>query len=111
MYKLPEAFHFTYNILGDEWQIYKVPEHDDVIMDGDGTEAEVNLDSKEIYFKVITKDAVVHEVAHIYFRSTYVRFTNISVSDMEEICVALIADRGKLIDKQSEEILAKLKAS
>lgn len=103
-----EAKHFKYQILGDEWQIYKVSENDDVIM-SDTAEAETNLDSKEIYFKEINLDAVIHELTHIYFRSTYVRFTSITVSDMEEIAVALFADRGELIIQQAKEIQRILK--
>ena len=98
-----EAKHFKYQILGDEWQIYKVSENDDVIM-SDDAEAETNLDSREIYFKEINFDAIVHEITHIYFRSTYTRFTSISVSDFEEIAVSLFADRGELIIQQAKEI-------
>ena len=104
-----EAKHFTYSILGDQWTVYKVNEHDNVIMEP-GSEAETNLDLHEIYFKDVNLDAVVHEISHIYFRATYIRFTsNLSVNDMEEICVALIADRGALILKQSNEIYNILK--
>lgn len=104
-----EAKHFSYVILGDTWQIYKVNEHDNVIMES-GAEAETNLDLHEIYFKDVNIDAIIHEVSHIYFRATYIRFTSsLSVSDMEEICVALIADRGRLILKQADEIYKTLK--
>lgn len=78
-------------------------------MDEDA-DAETNLDSREIYFKAIDFDTIVHEIAHIYFRATYIRFTSsMSVGDFEEIAVALIADRGRLIIQQAEEIQGKLK--
>lgn len=105
-----EAAHFNYSILGDNWCIYKVHESDNVIM-AENAEAETNLDSREIYFKDINLDAVIHELCHIYFRATYLRFTNhMSFNDFEEVAVALFADRGLLILKQADEIYARLKA-
>lgn len=104
-----EAKHFSYSILGDSWTIYKVHEDDNVIMEKEA-EAETNLDLKEIYFKDVNLDAVIHEISHIYFRGIYIRYTNhMNASDMEEICVALIADRGKLILSQADDIYTKLK--
>lgn len=105
---LQEAKHFRYQILGDSWNIYKVNEHDDVTMSEDA-EAETDLDSREIYFKAIDLDTIKHEIWHIYFRATYIRFTSISVSDVEEIAVALFADRAELAIEQSKEIQKMLK--
>ena len=104
-----EAQHFAYSILGDIWQIYKVHESDNVIMN-ENAEAETNLDSREMYFKDVNLDAVIHELTHVYFRATYLRFTSdMSFNDFEEVAVALFADRGALILKQATEIYNKLK--
>jgi hypothetical protein len=77
----------------------------------EGSEAETNLDSRELYFKATDFDTVLHEVVHIYFRGTYIRYTsNMDVADFEEVAVSLFADRGKLMIQQAEEIRAKLRA-
>lgn len=78
------------------------------MMDEDA-DAETDFESKEMYFKSSDMDTVIHEIMHVYFRSTYVRFTEISVKDFEEIAVSLFADRGELIIQQSKEIHKKLK--
>lgn len=104
-----EAKHFSYVILGDTWNVYKVPENDNTIMN-EHAEAETNLDSHEMYFKDINLDACIHEISHIYFRATYLRFTSsMSFNDFEEVAVALFADRGALILKQANEIYNTLK--
>lgn len=78
-------------------------------MDEDA-DAETNFDSKEIYFKAIDFDTIIHELAHVYFRGTYIRFTSsMGVADFEEVAVALFADRGKLMIQQAEELQGKLK--
>lgn len=105
---ISEAKHFTYQILGDNWNVYLVSEGDDITMDGDA-DAETNLDSRELYFKASDLDTVIHEICHIYFRATYTRFTEIPVADMEEIAVALFADRGELMISQAKDIQRKLK--
>ena len=76
----------------------------------EGSEAETDLNNREMYFKATDSDTILHELAHIYFRGTYIRYTsNMDVADFEEIAVSLFADRGRLMFKQAEEIEIKLK--
>lgn len=103
-----EDRHFKYEILGDTWNIYKVHPEDGVIIDINNG-AETHYDSKEIYFKAIDLDTIIHELCHAYFKCTYVRFTDIGVSDFEEIAVAMFAHRGRQIIQQAEDIYKILK--
>ena len=105
---LPDSW-FKTSINGDEWTIYLAEDEDDVIAD-DGSAAETDFASREIYVRKSDLDlnVVRHELWHAFAGYTYLEDTDISVANCEEVAACLFADRGSLIINKADECYKRL---
>jgi hypothetical protein len=110
MVSLQMNSHFVTQINGDDWNIYLIPDHDEVIAD-ETAAAATDFEKREMYFRrgEISLACARHEVFHAFAGYCYLGdTTSILISDVEEIFAALISDRGERIVEKSVEIYNKL---
>jgi len=94
----------------DIWVIYLIDDDDEVLSDTD-TDAEVEFDKKEIYFKrdKITLNIVLHELFHVYVGYCYLDDADLNMLQTEEVLCSLFADKGEAIVNKAKDIYNKLK--
>lgn len=99
-----------YSFNEDEWTLY-LTDADDTVLLGEGTDAEVHFDKKEIYFskEELTLDTVRHEIWHVYFKYCYTSDAGLEYNQLEEISSSLFADKGDKMLRRSKDIYDKLK--
>jgi hypothetical protein len=101
---------FTITIFDDSWNIYKLPESDNVLLDDEDAEAEIDYFNKEIHFKRSDLDSVAHELWHLFKHYTFTENANLTATQEEEVSATIWERRRYHMIKLSEDIHAKLKA-
>ncbi|NJO65137.1 MAG: hypothetical protein HC836_45625 [Richelia sp. RM2_1_2] len=101
--------HFSITVMGDLWNVYKVSQDDNVALSEDAA-AEIDLASKEIYFRANCNiNEVYHEVFHLYCDYTFTDAADLDSKQKEEVCAQLFGYKGLEMIKTGNDIFKKLK--
>ena len=98
--------YFKYQINEDEWTIYLIDDHDNVVSDEDNA-ATTSFSDKEMFFRKgdINIQHIRHELWHVYFGYCYLGDTNnITIDDLEEISASLFGDKAEKIIERARYI-------
>jgi hypothetical protein len=102
---------FTMNVNGDNWNVYKISETDNVTLEGEHSEAEIDFDSREIHFKRISLASCLHETWHLYKHYTLTENAHLDAIQEEEVSATMFERwSDKMIDtaKKMHEKLKEL---
>ena len=107
--------YVSFSYKGDKWNCYLVPEKEaDDFFEDDNTAAEVQFDKREIYINdfFINSEIVMHELFHMAVGYQYVKDSELTFHQSEELFCNLFAQEGiQLVElsKKLNEQLKKLK--
>lgn len=98
--------HIIINIKGRDWKFSLLPDKKFDKLHGEENVAMTIPDSLEVHFKKSVWDAktIKHELLHVIFAMSLVGSTDLSPTDVEEICAEIVGEHCEEIILWSSKI-------